>query len=552
MKYRISFIDAEKHFIDFELEIEFENKRTITLQLPSWRPGRYELANFAKNIKDFHVLDKNNQSLSFTKLNKDSWKINTENTNKVTVKYSYYAAELNAGSTFLNEDQLYINPVNCMMYLVDNSEQEYELNFTIDNNYKIFTSLEKTTNNTFRAKNFDELADSPILASDTIKYKMKRISEVDFHFCFQGEIKVEWNIILNDFEKFIEYQIKIFGIFPHSEFYFLFQITPYKSYHGVEHHKSTVILLGPSYDVFKKLYSEFLGISSHELYHVWNVKSIRPKEMHPYDFSKENYSQMGYVAEGVTTYMGDRMLFESGVFSKEDYFKELKTLLIRHFHNDGRNHYSVAESSWDTWLDGYTVGVPGRKVSIYVEGALIAMICDSKVREQTDFKKSLHDVIKKLFKGFGSESSYNHKIYKSALEDVSGYDFSSIFEDFIFGKQDFTKHLKNAFNIFSWDFKEIKSENITWQYGFKCILRNEKFVVSSVLENSASYISGLAKDDVILAINNFKVDNNLKQWMNYFYNDSKVFAIERNQKLIELELKSLNDFQYYEYIVKDK
>ena len=90
--------------------------------------------------------------------------------------------------------------------------------------------------------------------------------------------------------------------------------------------------------------------------------------MSPYDFSKENYTHMGYVTEGVTTYMGDRILYESGVFSLEQYFLELEKLFQRHFHNDGRNHYPVSESSWDTWLDGYTGGIPGRKVSIYVEG----------------------------------------------------------------------------------------------------------------------------------------------------------------------------------------
>ena len=110
------------------------------------------------------------------------------------------------------------------------------------------------------------------------------------------------------------------------KFLFLFQITPYSSYHGVEHHKSTVILLGPSYNIFNSFYTELLGVSSHELYHVWNVKNIRPKAMLPYNFSFENYTDMGYVTEGVTTYMGDRILFESGVFSLDQYFKELQKI----------------------------------------------------------------------------------------------------------------------------------------------------------------------------------------------------------------------------------
>ena len=551
MKYTISYNHPEKHFIDFELSISVLKKESLVLQLPSWRPGRYELGNFAKNIKDFKILDSHNNLVFFNKKNKDSWEVNTAKYAEIIVKYSYYAAELNAGSTFLNEDQLYINPVNCMMYVEGESDLEYEISFSIDNDMDLFTSLAKQSKHVLKAKSFDELADSPIIASNSLQYKKREISGVDFHFCFQGEIKVDWNKVFNDFEKFIEYQITQFGSFPHEEFYFLFQITPYKSYHGVEHHKSTVILLGSSYDVFGKLYNEFLGVSSHELYHVWNIKSIRPTQMHPYEFSKENFTHMGYVAEGVTTYMGDRILYESGVFSKEDYFKELKTLLIRHFHNDGRHHYSVAESSWDTWLDGYVAGVPGRKVSIYVEGALIAMICDAKIRKQTNHEKSLHDVMRVMYSGSNLETNYDKERYKKTLEKISGIDFTDVFNDLIYGTKDFTKYLKKAFNVFGWDYTNIPSQKLANRYGLKTLVRDGNLLVVSVLEGSAAYLSALAKDDKLIAVNGFSINNDLESWLKYFLEDDIVLLIERESKLKEIKLGKINDFQYYNYEIKE-
>ena len=551
MKYTISYNHPEKHFIDFELSISVLKKESLVLQLPSWRPGRYELGNFAKNIKDFKILDSHNNLVSFNKKNKDSWEVNTAKYAEIIVRYSYYAAELNAGSTFLNEDQLYINPVNCMMYVEGESDLEYEISFSIDNDMDLFTSLAKQSKHVLKAKSFDELADSPIIASNSLQYKKREISGVDFHFCFQGEIKVDWNKVFNDFKKFIEYQITQFGSFPHQEFYFLFQITPYKSYHGVEHHKSTVILLGSSYDVFGKLYNEFLGVSSHELYHVWNIKSIRPTQMHPYEFSKENFTHMGYVAEGVTTYMGDRMLYESGVFSKEDYFKELKTLLIRHFHNDGRHHYSVAESSWDTWLDGYVAGVPGRKVSIYVEGALIAMICDAKIRKQTNHEKSLHDVMKELYSGSNVETNYDKESYKNNLEKISGIDFTDVFNDLIYGTKDFTKYLKKAFNVFGWDYTNIPSKKLANRYGLKTLFKDGNSLVVSVLEGSAAYLSALAKDDKLIAVNGFTINNDLESWLKYFSEDDLLLLIERESKLKEIKLGKINDFQYYNYEIKE-
>ena len=551
MKYTISYNHPEKHFIDFELSISVLKKDTLVLQLPAWRPGRYELGNFAKNIKDFKILDSQNNLVLYNKKNKDSWEVNTVKYDEIIVKYSYYAAELNAGSTFLNEDQLYINPVNCMMYVEGESDLGYEISFSIGKDMDLFTSLTKQSKHVLKANSFDELADSPIIASNSLQYKKREISGLDFHFCFQGEIKVDWNKVFNDFEKFIDYQIAQFGSFPHKEFYFLFQITPYKSYHGVEHHKSTVILLGSSYDVFGKLYNEFLGVSSHELYHVWNIKSIRPIQMHPYEFSKENYTHLGYVAEGVTTYMGDRILYESGVFSKEDYFKELKTLLIRHFHNDGRHNYSVAESSWDTWLDGYVTGVPGRKVSIYVEGALIAMICDAKIRKQTNHEKSLHDAMKELYSGSNLETNYDKESYKNTLEKISGIDFTNVFNDLIYGKKDFTKYLKKAFNVFGWDYTNITSQKLAYRYGLKTLFKDGNSLVVSILEGSSAYLSALAKDDILIAINGFTINNDLESWLKYFSEDEIVLLIEREGKLKEIRLGKINDFQYYNYEIKD-
>ena len=547
MKYLVSYKDADRHFIDFKLIVDAKDLSKINLQLPSWRPGRYELGNFAKNIKDFNVVDNDNKNVKFLKKTKDLWEVECQNTNQFIVSYSYYASELNAGSTYLDKNQLYLNPVNCMLYNSQDLDLEYEIEFELPSDYKIYSSLENLGNNTLKASNFDQLADSPIIASNSAQQRSLTINDVNFSFCFQGEVKVNWEKMLKDFTSFINYQIKLFGSFPHKSFLFLFQITPFSSYHGVEHHHSTVILLGPSYDIFEKLYKELLGVSSHELYHVWNVKGIRPSDMLPYDFSKENFTHMGYVTEGVTTYMGDRILFESGVFSRNQYFNELEKLFQRHFHNDGRNHYSVSESSWDTWLDGYVQGIPGRKVSIYVEGALTAMICDAKIRKATGHKKSLHDVMKSFYSGSNELTTYDLNSYKNALETVSGESFSPIFNKIIYGKEDFMDFLEEALKVFGWKISVIKSENISWQLGLKTYFKNGHLKVLNVLEGSAAYKSLVVKEDEILAINDLRIDNNLDHWLKYFENDQIVLKVSRNGKILDVNMNSSNDNQYFKY-----
>jgi predicted metalloprotease with PDZ domain len=547
MKYFVKYNNPERHFIDFKLVVNTKNIHILKLQLPSWRPGRYELGNFAKNIKDFKVFTNDNQLVRFSKKNKDLWEIDCNNFQRISIHYQYYAADLNAGSTYLDQNQLYINPVNCMLYNIDNYELGYEVEFDIPSDYQIFSSLKQCSKKILTASNFEELADSPIIISNNSQSESITINDIIFTFCFQGEIKVDWDRIFKDFKRFILYQIQLFGSFPHEKFIFLFQITPYSSYHGVEHHKSTVILLGPSYSIFDSFYSELLGISSHELYHVWNVKNIRPKAMLPYNFSKENYTDMGYVTEGVTTYMGDRILFESGVFSTDQYFKELQKIFQRHFHNDGRKYYSVAESSFDTWLDGYVSGSPGRKVSIYVEGALIALICDAQIRKATNHNKSLHQVMKSMYSGTDKLTGYDSLSYKKLLESVSGISFDKIFKNLVYGKEDFYPYLMDSLAVFGWSFNEVKHEKCSWNFGFKSNLINNKLKINSVLENSAAFNSHLVEDDYILAVNNYSLENNLDKWLNYFNNDDIILKISRKGKIMDLKLNKENDIQYFNY-----
>lgn len=176
--------------------------------------------------------------------------------------------------------------------------------------------------------------------------------------------------------------MELFGSFPSSAYHFIFQILPHRFYHGVEHTESTVIALGPAYMLMEgDTYNDFLGISCHELFHAWNIKAIRPAEMLPYDFTKENYSRLGFVTEGVTTYYGDYLLFRSSVWGEEDFWPAFNERMDHHFESHARYFQPVSEASFDSWLDGYVLGAPHRKTSIYHEGCLLAFVTDIFIRK---------------------------------------------------------------------------------------------------------------------------------------------------------------------------
>ena len=550
VRYTFSAEDSNKQYVQINVEIPVF-KETTLIHLPSWRPGRYELGNFAKNINRFSVYNDQKKSLPFQKINKDTWEVQTVDTNYISIEYSYYAVELNAGSTFLSDNQLYVNPVNCCVFTEESQHLSCEIQLKVPSSWKIATSLEGE--NTIRkAANFDELADSPFICSPLLQCETYQINGITFYVWFNGEIKPDWERILRDFSAFSKKQIEKFIEFPVSEYHFLIQILPTKAYHGVEHCKSTVITLGPSYEVFKGLYKELLGVSSHELYHTWNVKALRPVAMWPYDFKKENYSELGYIYEGITTYMGDLFLLKSGVFTLEQYLDEFKAQLQKHFDNPGRFNYSVAQSSFDTWLDGYVPGAPGRKVSIYTEGCLLAFVTDVKIRQATQNKFGLDEVMKRLYFDFAMQGNgITEEDYISALEYISGISFESFFKEFVHGTQPYESILTESLDYLGLELLQkpsaLYSEGLL---GMKLAPIGKSFQVVAMFSCGPADLGGMRIGDEIIGVNGFVLNNDIESWFSYFDKEIKEITFVREGRIKTVTLPEVQSFFYHTFSVK--
>lgn len=551
IRFELSTHKPNAQYIGFKA-IFPSKENSLTLQLPSWRPGRYELGNFAKNVRNFKVFDQNNLPLSVKKISKDRWLVDTESCSEITVSYEFYAAELNAGSTFLSDKQLYVNPVNCFVFNEDLYNEAIEVKLEIPTFWNIATSLEKSENAVLKSNGFEELFDSPFIASGDLQHNSYESNGVKFHIWFNGEIIVDWQRILKDFQAFTDTQIAKFREFPVEEYHFLNQILPIQAYHGVEHTKSTVIALGPSYDIFGSLYKELLGVSSHELYHTWNVKMIRPVEMQPYDFTQENYSRLGYVYEGVTTYQGDLFLLKSGVFDEKQYLEELRVQFQRHFDNPARFLTSVADSSYDTWLDGYVAGAPARKLSIYTEGCLLAFATDVKILEATNGKYGLDEVMKRLYFNFAlNGKGYSEEDYQKEIENIAGISFQTFFDDYINGNRSYEGLLCECLELIGLELHtEASKQYSEARLGFKTLNTNGKVVVHSIFSGAPADMAGLMLKDEIIAINGFMINNQLDKWLRYFDNKTKTISINRGGRLIELTFPEVQRDFYLNYSIK--
>ncbi|MFP4290308.1 MAG: M61 family metallopeptidase [Cyclobacteriaceae bacterium] len=552
IQYNISYQYPNRQLIDFEMSFRPEAEVTY-LQLPAWRPGRYELGNFAKNIQQLSMHDAEGRTLLFRKTSKDCWQVNTKNISKLRVKYRVYAAEMNGGSTWLDEEQLYINFVNCILYPVGRQQETYRVSLLLPEDYQLACGLSEVEKHTLEAPSFYHLAESPLIASKKMTHWVYEVKGSRFHLWFKGNVHLNKEATLKDFKDFTRNQIETMGEFPCEDYHFLFQFLPYRAYHGVEHFNSTVITLGPAEEVRQnsKLYHDFIGVSSHELFHTWNIIRIRPAEMMPYDYTKENYFVTGYVAEGMTTYYGDLFLARSGVISKAAYFDDLNKLFKRHFENFGRFYYSLAASSFDLWLDGYVPGIPNRKVSIYVKGAIVSLMLDLTLRRLSKNQHSLDDLMRILWQEYGKvQKGYAQEDIISIASALAGEDLKVFFDRYIYGTEPVEEALNALLRTVGCQLRITDSGSLSerW-FGFRAAQREGKLLVNTI-EPESPADKVLSREDEIIAINGIRITESPDEILDD--GPEVELTLIRRQKIMDVKMQQDGKTYFKQYCIAQR
>ena len=542
-QYRVSYENPLTFYLQIEmrLAVPAEAPAPLAVQLPAWRPGRYELQNFAQKIQKVVVTDAaTGRPLPCRKTTKDRWEVTGAAGKEMKINYNFYAHQMDAGGSWLDETQLYLNPVQCLMYAEGREQEACELTLAVPEGWQIACGLPQGAPGVLRAANFDQLADAPLIASPTLAHQEYTAGGLPFHVWVQGDAPLHWPRVLADFQAFSEEQVQLFGGLPVADYHFLNQLLPDKHYHGVEHHNSTVITLGPAELIMTEtLYKEFLGVSCHELFHAWNIKSIRPAELQPYDYARENYFRTCFIAEGITTYYGEYLLARSRVRTPAQYFEELNTVLQRHYADAGPDNLSLADASVDLWLDGYKPGVPDRKVSVYHKGALVALLLDLTLRQLSGQARSLDDVMRRLYEEFGKTGiGYTEADYVRLVEEVAGRKMGAYFDKFIYGLEPLAPPLDKVLHTVGCQL--VKTENASapeGRFGFRTVLRNERTEVSSIWPGSPA-AAALTVDDEIVAVNGRRVDVNLQNLLSSGAPGYEV-SVFRQQRLLTVTLAAV-------------
>ncbi|MFN8437591.1 MAG: M61 family peptidase [Cytophagales bacterium] len=473
------------------------------ISLPLWRPGRYENQNYAKNLFDLSVTNSQQQYLNIVKKSTNTWSFKSNPNENLNLSYTYYANQQDAGGSYVDDDVWYFNFVNfCMqivgyvdpieLYISHDSAKTYSCGLDFKQQPKTISAI---------CNSWYELYDSPFISSKNITRLSYEIEKTPFYLDFYGiDTLSNKDQIITDFKKFTLFQYQYFGEFPFQKYHFQFLILPYDYYHGVEHRNSTVIVLG-SQEKFKSgsLYSDFLGISSHELFHAWNICKIRPSEFLPYSYMHRKIFNTGFVAEGFTTYLGDYVLYASGVISYEEYMHELHQILQRHFCNMANTKTSLIRSSEELGVDGYIPSHPERKVSIYDKGALAALVLDAFIEIFSEGKYSLHNVLTDLWKS--KDIGYTEADINKLVVKYGGQAIIPIYEECIWGTTYLQNLIIQALNYRKWHIDiNVYLQHPIHTQGYSFIEKNGRKIIEKVNPENKIYAT-LAIGDEIETVN---------------------------------------------------
>lgn len=410
--YRVSFSDAAAHLIDVSLTISDPASAGQILRLPNWIPGSYMIRDFSKNIVSLTATCKG-QPVSLEKLSKSSWRADA-NLDELRVDYTVYAWDLSVRAAHVDQTHAFFNGTSVFLS-VDGQEQsthnvviERPLNDTVSL-FELSTTLgpidvDAAGFGAYAAPDYDDLIDHPI--------EIGAFKRLEFLACgvkhevvLTGDCFFDEQRVVDDLTRICEYQITFFGASAPVDHYVFMVMVVDAGYGGLEHRASTALMITRDnlpvvgQEKISDEYLDFLGLCSHEYFHTWNVKRIKPAQFVPFDLSAESYTQLLWFFEGMTSYYDDLVLVRAGLIDTETYLGLLSKTLTRVQRGQGRLSQTLSDSSFDAWHKFYKQdeNAPNAIVSYYAKGALLALCLDALLREKSDARLSLDTLMRVLW-----------------------------------------------------------------------------------------------------------------------------------------------------------
>ncbi|MCV2885247.1 PDZ domain-containing protein [Aestuariibacter sp. AA17] len=529
IRYHVDLSSPHSHLFTISLIIDSPNPNGQVLSLPAWIPGSYMIRDFARNIVSISAEDKHQNSVAVQWLDKQSWQLSPCE-GPVTVTYDVYAFDLSVRSAYVSDEYAFFNGTSMFLKVEGQAESACQVMINKPtashcSNWVISTGMpsknkDKHAFGEFEAASYEALIDYPVVMGDLdiIPFTARGVT---FDCVFAGKHNADTARIVRDLETICAYQLDFFGQPYPIEHYVFMTLLCSDGFGGLEHKNSTALMYSrgdlPTKHTpeMSEGYRTFLSLCSHEFFHTWNVKRLKPKVLKNATLCEETYTEQLWIYEGFTSYYDDLILYRSGIISRDTYLEIVGQNLTRLLRNGGSLKQTVTNSSFLAWTKFYKqdASAINHIVSYYNKGAVIAMCLDLFIRQQSTNEVTLDALIQHMWQAFGKdELGTEDDVVHRALKEIFNIDADAFLQQCLYTTQPLpTEELLQHVGISITRRAQSNSKDVGGKPAEK-VIRNglgltskshaQGAQVAQIIEGSAAQEAGLQLNDIIIALNN--------------------------------------------------
>jgi len=542
IRYTVSFPAPQTHYMEVTATVPTERRADVELMMAVWTPGSYLVREYERNVEAVSAAGPEGRALTVVKSDKNRWRVATGGANTVTVKYRVYGHEMSVRTNWIEAGFALVNGAPTFLTLADRTPRPHEVVINPATGWaKSMTGLPEMPGgpHRYRAPDFDTLTDSPIVLGNPAVYEFT-VDSKKHYLVNEGEGGIfDGARAAKDLEAIVREHRRMWGSLPYDRYLFLNMLT--ESGGGLEHKNSSVLMGSRWATRTRRAYNTWLDLASHEFFHVWNVKRLRPVELGPFDYENENHTRSLWIVEGITDYYADLALHRAALITRDEYLDSLSDKIEELQTTPGRLVQSAEMASFDAWIKYYRPDENSINTSIsyYTKGSVVALLLDARVRKATNGARSLDDVMKAAYEKYAGSRGYTADEFRVVAEQVAGVSLKAFWDHAVSGTGELD--YQEALDTLGLRFRSVAvPADRPGKPWLGINTRNDagRLVVSQVRRDTPAIAAGLNVDDEILAIDDYRVradrlDNRLEQ---YKPGDKVTLLVARREQLLRLEL----------------
>jgi predicted metalloprotease with PDZ domain len=557
--FRVSFDEAPMHRVSIEASYPTKGAKELRLMMPVWTPGSYMVREYARQVESLQAFDKRSP-LKSVKSDKNHWVVTCENAERVTLRYALYGREMGVRTNWIEDQFAFLTGAATFLIPEDAMDRRCVLECVPRAGWgQIATSLSALPTSPWvrSAKNFDELVDSPVVLG-SIDIQAQEISGVPHYLATVPSDGWDTKKAMADAAKIIKIEQEFWGEVPYPHYWFLNLLT--ESGGGLEHDNSTVLMSSRWAQKQRSKYVDWLGLVSHEFFHTWNVRRLRPKGLMKYDYNQEQYIQELWIAEGLTSYYDDLFVVRAGLSTSKEYLERVSKSIQTVQNSPGRQVQNLVDSSFDSWIKFYRPdeNAANSRISYYVKGALLGMLLDVQIRLRSEDKHTLDDCMRLLWQRHRA-TGYSNEDFSNIVRELGGKALGDWLDEQLSSTQELDyQPFLDAYGLM---WKAIESPKdgskepgqssgvskaaTAAQIGLELSNVAGKTQVDKVLRGFAGSRAGLQVGDEIIALGGYRVTS--EQWADRIgmleVGQQTTLLVARRGKMLELGLEVVADPQ---------